>query len=86
MLCAIIRSCGVSSEQLLITRRAMSFNIEERGSPNTLDYRVFFSKSRNACMRTWRSIIGIFVVCLCTVERFTVKISEEAVQYDITVF
>ena len=46
MLCTFIRLCRVSSQQqLLISRRAMSFTTEERGSPNTLDYRVYFSKS-----------------------------------------
>ena len=44
MLRALIRSCRISNKQQLISRRAMSFNIEERGSPNTLDYRVYYSK------------------------------------------
>ena len=31
---------------LYCTHRSMSYEIEERGSPNTLDYRIFYSKYR----------------------------------------
>jgi len=47
MLRALIRGYRPTSKQLLVTcKRRMSFSVEERGSPNTLDFRLFYSELR----------------------------------------
>lgn len=70
----ILDQCSDRQRESLTAATDMSFSVEERGRPNTQDYRVFFSKHSHSdgslCVLVWGCSL-FWIVHSVTVASFT---------------